>query len=233
MTANGFERVHRTRSYEGIVDQVRQLVDTGKLRPGDRLPPERELARTLSVSRSTLKEAFRVLEHVGLVESKMGRGRYIAQPRSARSSTHALSDVLEHATIIDFLQVRRFLEVPMAGIAAELATPEDIARIGKTLEMPGDSEEASLRADTEFHLALAEATHNTVYLRFVSSEEFLLYRMAMNTRPSPVDRALLREEHIQVASAVRRHDRLDAEAAMLRHISSATQFQRSVLERWS
>lgn len=108
-------------------------VDSGQLRPGDRVPPERELAVALSVSRATLREAFRVLERAGLIESRIGQGRYVAELRRGHATGNAPSQALEEATILDFLEVRRLLEVPMAGLAARRASSEDIRRIEETI----------------------------------------------------------------------------------------------------
>src|SRR5512135_2230299 len=114
----------KPRSFEGVVNRIQEWVDRGKLAPGDQLPPERELAESLGVSRATLKEGFRVLEHIGLVESRHGKGRYIARLKTFTAPAISPARVLEYSTVMDLLQVRRFLEVPMTGLATELATAE-------------------------------------------------------------------------------------------------------------
>lgn len=220
----------RARSFEGVVNRIQEWVDRGTFAPGDRLPPERELAESLGVSRATLKEAFRVLEHIGLVESKHGKGRFVAQIPTAAEPAGSPSRVLEYSTIMDLLQVRRFLEVPMTGLATELATPEELARIERALEVPDASLEAWLHSDIEFHIAIAAATHNVVYLRFISSQEVLLYRMALTSALLPVS-GPLRDQHRQVMEAMRHRDRLEAEAAMIHHLTSAMQWARSMLSQ--
>jgi GntR family transcriptional regulator, transcriptional repressor for pyruvate dehydrogenase complex len=215
-----FERVQRTRSYEAIVDQVRHLIDSGQLGPGDQLPPERDLAVSLDVSRATLREAFRVLEHMGLIESRIGHGRFVAELRPSHVPGDAPSEALEKAAIFDFLEVRRVLEVPMAGLAAERATDKNVQRIEDALNIPDSSDEIGLNSDTAFHLAMAQATHNAVYVRFFSSEFFLLYRLATTTALLPSRRGRMNLEHKEILEAIRRRDRSGAEAAMLRHMKN-------------
>jgi GntR family transcriptional repressor for pyruvate dehydrogenase complex len=180
----------------------------------------------MGVSRATLREAFRVLEHIGLVQSRPGRGWFIAEAKSVGVGVSVPSQAVEYDTILDFLQVRRFLEVPMAGVAAELANEEDIVRLETALYMPQESEEEWLRSHLEFHVVVAEATRNTVYKRFISSEEYLLYRVATTAMLSATRRPFS-NEHQEVLEAIRRHDRVDAEAAMLNDISNVTRIVRS------
>ncbi len=213
-----FERVQRTLTYEAIVDQFRHLIEEKELCPGDRLPPERELALTLSVSRATLREAFRVLENAGLVTSKIGRGRFVADPWPSEENLNTISQAIEEAAVFDLLEVRRFLEVPMAGLAAVRATPEALARIEETLYSPLDSDPTGIGLDTGFHLSVAQAARNAVYRRFVSSELFLFHRLGSVILPAAARVALSNHDHQKIYEAIRRRDRQAASAAMLQHI---------------
>ncbi|MHB0870251.1 MAG: FadR/GntR family transcriptional regulator [Chloroflexota bacterium] len=213
-----FERVQRTLTYEAIVDQFRHLIEEGELRPGDRLPPERELALTLSVSRATLREAFRVLENAGLVASKIGRGRFVAEPWPSEESLSTISQAIEESAVFDLLEVRRFLEVPMAGLAAERVTPEDLIRMEETLHPFLDSDPTGIGLDTGFHLSIAQAARNAVYRRFVSSELFLFHRLGSVMLSAAARLALSNQDHRRIFEAIRRRDRHEASAAMLRHI---------------
>ncbi|HEX2986991.1 MAG TPA: FadR/GntR family transcriptional regulator [Chloroflexota bacterium] len=229
MEQGTWEKVERTNSYEAIVEQVRHMIDSGVVRPGDRLPAERELAGKLAVSRATLREAFRVLEHTGLVESKIGQGRFVAQIKPYGAVTSGTARSLEGVAILDFLEVRRSLEVGMAGLAAERASAEEIANMEASLYKVPENEEVDLKADTGFHMTIAEATHNGVYKRFFSSELFLLYRLATTIRLGWEWRNYNNPEHRDVLEAIRCHDRPAAEAAMLHHISSMENRLRFVL----
>lgn len=224
-----FQKIQKTRSYEAIVDQIRQQIDAGVLRPGDRLPPERDLALALSVSRATLREAFRVLEHTGLVESRIGQGRFVAELRHSSPQGNLPSEALEEAAILDFLEVRRALEVPMAGLAAERASEEDLAQMEQALDMPPEEDETGLNSDSAFHLGLARASRNVVYTRFVSSELFLLYRLAMASTLLPLRRTRTNVEHRGILDAIRRHDRSAAEMAVRSHIDNIEQNLREIL----
>ena len=219
MTATSqFKTIRKTLAYEAISDQIKEMINAGQLRPGDRLPPERELAQLLNVGRPTLREAFRVLEHTGLVESRMGQGRFVVNLEPSVPGSAATAEALEEALILDFLQVRRLLDVPMAGLAAERATPEDFGRLEGILSVPiGQNEDL----DSSFHLALADATHSITYRKFVSSEIFLLYRMALKTAMQPLRRSDTEAEHREILDAIRLRDKGGAEAAMARHLDNA------------
>lgn len=229
--ASRFEKVQRTLTYEAIIDQFRNLIEERQLRPGDRLPPERELALTLSVSRATLREAFRVLENAGLVTSRIGCGRFVAEPQPAQESLNTVSQAIEEAAIFDLLEVRRFLEVPMAGLAAERATREDLMRMEETLRTPLDSDQTVLGLDTAFHVSIAQATRNAVYRRFVSSELFLFHRLGSTVLSATERLDLAHQDHRKIFEAICLRNRSAASAAMDEHIENIEENLRNGLRQ--
>ncbi len=229
--ASRFEKVQRTLTYEVIVDQFRNLIEERELRPGDRLPPERELALTLSVSRATLREAFRVLENAGLVTSRVGYGRFVAELQPAPEGPNTISQAIEDAGILDLLEVRRFLEVPMAGLAAERATSEDLVRMDDNLHTPLDDETRGIGLDTGFHVAIAQATRNAVYRRFVSSELFLFHRLGSAALSATQRLSLSHQDHRRIFEAIRLRDRNAASIAMHEHIEHIEENLRGGLRR--
>lgn len=218
-------------TYEAIVDQFRHMIEGGELRPGDRLPPERELALTLSVSRATLREAFRVLENAGLVTSRVGCGRFVAEPQPSREGLSTVSQAIEDAAIFDLLEVRHFLEVPMAGLAAERATHEDLARIEENLRTPLDDNPTGIGLDTGFHVAVAQATRNSVYRRFVSSELFLFHRLGSAVLSATQRLDLSHRDHRKIFEAIRLRNRSAASAAMHEHIENIKKNLRKGLQQ--
>src|SRR5262249_23395810 len=127
----------KTRLYETIVAQLGQLIQEGKLRPGDRLPPERELAARLQVSRASVREALRSLELQGLLSSRQGSGTFIAaigQEELLRAFTRLAE---EGQTLRDIFELRFLLEPPIAAMAARGAPPPELPPPGTTLEGEG------------------------------------------------------------------------------------------------
>jgi len=126
-----FRTVLKTRVSEGIIEQVRDLITSGRLKPGDRLPAERELAHTLSVSRSAVREGIRALESLGIVEARAGQGTFVAPPQR-----DAITNSLFRArdTQRKLFEVRRVLEPGLAGLAARRARPEQLEKMRAILD---------------------------------------------------------------------------------------------------
>ena len=129
-----FKEITPVRLYESAIEQIMDLVKRSELKPGDKLPPERELAERLSISRGSLREAFRVLESRGIIKSKPGGGRYIREIRkNGYSNTENIILSLEKSSILELLEAREIFEVKIAKIAAQRATVEDIKSIEEAL----------------------------------------------------------------------------------------------------
>ena len=161
--------IRRDRLPEQVADQVQRLIVAESLCPGDRLPSERGLAERLGVSRTVVREAVRVLSVRGLVEAKPGSGTYVRELSTDDvAAPIGLLLKLRRAPnrYSDLHEVRRTLEVDIAGIATERATGEDIAAMQAAIEgmaaHVGDAERFA-QYDLAFHSALAAATHNDLY----------------------------------------------------------------------
>jgi GntR family transcriptional repressor for pyruvate dehydrogenase complex len=175
MSDQMFLGVRNERLYEKIVIQIRKLIDDGKLQPGDRLPGERKLAETLGCSRTSLREACRVLESEGLIVSKPGGGRFIQQVDQNMKLEYKFNtvDLIEKTAVIYFLEARETLEPKIAELASQRATAENIEKMEQVLlkmeenlKHPDDMVEI----DSNFHLALAEATQNFVFVSMMETK---------------------------------------------------------------
>ena len=125
------QRLRQTRIYEKVVEELKGDIARGALRPGDPLPPERKLMDEMGVSRSSLREAFRVLELLGLIESIPGKGRFVRRPRSAAGEGRKMP--LEDEAILELMEARRLLDPSIAREAARRALPSDLSLIGSLL----------------------------------------------------------------------------------------------------
>jgi len=218
-----FREITPVRLYESVIEQIMNLIKNNKLKPGDKLPPERELAEKLSISRNSLREAFRVLESRGLIKSKPGGGRYIREIRkNGHSSTENIILSLEKSSILELLEAREMFEVKIAKIAAQKATPEDIELIEEALNKINEEEVLKhgkeTESDTEFHLAIASASHNFVFVNIIKLHLDLLKETRGKTWKITGRREKQYQEHQAILQAIKEHNTKKAEEAMLEHL---------------
>jgi DNA-binding FadR family transcriptional regulator len=214
------------RLYRQIADQIRTLIRAKEFPAGSRLPPERDLARQLGVSRPSVREALIALEVEGLVDVRIGSGIYVLGPRA---NGEAATEVDATSGPFELLRARRVIEGECAALAAKAAHKPQLAAIAEALEQMQrikDVEERSpLAADRLFHLRVAEATGNGALVAVVK----MLWDERMGplfTRlehhydtPKAWDNALA--EHRVVYEAIARRDAGGARAAMQAHLDRA------------
>jgi len=217
-----FREITPIRLYESVIVQIMNLIENNKLKPRDKLPPERELAEKLSISRGSLREAFRVLESRGLIKSKPGGGRYIREIRENGNNTENIILSLEKSSILELLEAREIFEVKIVKLAAQRATVEDIKSIEKALNKMNEEEELKddkkTESDTEFHLAIAGASHNFVFVNIIKLYLDLLRDTREKTQQIPGRREERLREHQAILQAIKEHDSKKAGEAMLKHL---------------
>lgn len=191
--APAFRPIKPRRAFEEVCDQIRREVELGALKPGDRLPPERELADQLGVSRTAIREAMRSLENAGLVQCQqgMGGGAFIRQ-RSADTLTQAVSDMVMLGQIPSrsVTEARVLLIEQAIRLACERGTEADFQAIEDDIDK---SERLTAAGDftrrnayiTEFYRVLAQATHNQVIVMLVESLSELTRALLAKTSPVP------------------------------------------------
>lgn len=217
-----FEAVRKTKVYEQIAQQLQRMILDGLMNVGDKLPPERELAEMLQVSRGSLRDAIRTLELMGLVEARQGEGTVVCNP-SVNSLINPLATVLlrQRELIGDLLEFRRMIEPTLAARAAanaadqELAFMEDILRRQKEKV---DRGELAIEEDSEFHYSIARAAGNSVVLKVLDA--FMDLLRESRERSLQLEGRLQKSYtgHRRILNAIRRHDAPAAEAAMRQHI---------------
>lgn len=218
-----FKEIAPVRLYESVIEQIMDLIKNKKLKPGDKLPPERELAEKLSISRNSLREAFRVLESRGLIKSKPGGGRFIREIReNVHNNTENIILSLEKSSILELLEAREMFEVEIVELATQRATPEDIELIEKALNKMSQKEELKddkkMETDTEFHLAIAGASHNFVFVNIMKLHLDLLKETREKTWQIPGRREKQYQEHQAIFQAIKEHNSKKAEEAILKHL---------------
>jgi GntR family transcriptional regulator, transcriptional repressor for pyruvate dehydrogenase complex len=203
--------------------QIRQLIEDGKLKPGDRLPGERKLAETLGCSRTSLREACRVLEAEGLIISKPGGGRFIQQVDQNMTLEYRFDtvDMLEKTAIIFFLEARETLEPKIAELASQRATKENIEKMEQVLlkmEEELKQPDEIVEADSSFHIALAEATQNFVFVSMMEAKLNMSRQVRKQTLHSRERYHQSLAEHKAILDAIKRRNASDAVKAIHIHL---------------
>lgn len=219
-----FRAIHKTRVSEDIIEQVRDLITSGRLKPGDRLPAEREFAQTLSVGRSAVREAIRALESLGIVEARAGQGTFVTTPPGGQGRDPITASLFQAwNTQRNLFEVRRVLEPGLAALAARRAKPEQIEKMRAALhdqEGKVQARESYMKEDTAFHYLVAEATGNEILLRVADSLMELL-RETRETFWKTGDRpARSLKDHQAILNAIEARKPLMAERRMREHISA-------------
>jgi GntR family transcriptional regulator, transcriptional repressor for pyruvate dehydrogenase complex len=216
-----FEVVRRNRVYEEVARQIERLIRQ-KLKPGDKLPSERELAETLRVSRSSIRDAIRGLELSGLVEPRQGSGTIVREV-SANSEANPFASALKRRQelVSELLDFRKMLEPPLAARAATHASPEEISEMEEILRRQEEKHlrgDAAVAEDAEFHYNVALASGNSVVLKVID----ILMDLLRDTRARHLQvggrsqRSL--DGHRRILAAIKQHDSEAAKTAMRRHI---------------
>jgi GntR family transcriptional repressor for pyruvate dehydrogenase complex len=217
----------RERLSEQVAGYIESLVDSGKLQPGDRLPPERDLAETLHVGRGVIREAVQVLGARGLVVVRPGLGTFVTE-MSSDSITQHLGRFfrLSKQSLTDLNELRQILEVEIATFAASRAQPHEIAEMAaaiQAMDESGDSAEKYVEADQVFHFALARASRNELFplLLEAISDYLEASRLMIFDVPGAPQRG--QGWHRRIHQAIERHDRSAARQAMREHMKQVAE----------
>jgi GntR family transcriptional regulator, transcriptional repressor for pyruvate dehydrogenase complex len=229
VSQRGIERVEHSPVYGLVVEQLRRAIHMGTYIPGDKLPPERDLAKQLVVSRTTVREAIRVLEGEGYVESRRGAAggvivldRGQTEQRAARLIREKLPELME---VVDF---RLAVEGGAARLAAQRRTDEDLVRLTEAFESmePGQKMRRFRAADSSFHLAIADAAKNAWMRRAIEDARAAIWMPVDLFAKHAFRTAQL--HHAQILEAIRDRDPGGAEAAVVAHIETTRRDLRQI-----
>jgi GntR family transcriptional repressor for pyruvate dehydrogenase complex len=210
-----------------ICDRLLFLIEGGKLRPGDKLPPERELAAMMGVSRPSLREALRALALMNVIDMRQGNGTYVTSLEPALLTEH-LDFVfsLDDSTFLQLFQARRILEPGIVAISAQAISDEEILELEQCLVRAlgcMDNHEAFLQADLELHEKITAAARNPILSRFMTA----LTRLGVASRRRTVGIPGVREQsvvdHQRIVTALSNREPERARQAMLQHLNHVEQ----------
>jgi GntR family transcriptional repressor for pyruvate dehydrogenase complex len=213
------ERLMRTRLYEQVAEQITAWVTDNGLQEGDRLPPERELATRLGVSRATLSQALVALEVIGVVAVRHGDGTVL---KGSPSRSRIVDAIRAHADRLpEVIETRDALETKIAALAADRRTDEDMARIDDALAAMEADVEAGGRGvdgDERFHGAVTAAAHSLLLARLMDEIGDLIRETRIESLSQPDRPRNSLAGHRAVAEAIRAGDAAAAAAAMHAHV---------------
>ena len=221
------QSIEPRRLYRQIAEQIRTLIASGEFPAGSRLPPERDLAKQLGVSRPSVREALIALEVEGLVEVRIGSGIYVRGPTAAGNGEEPPA-VHAEAGPFELLRARHVIEGECAALAAKSAKKPQLAAIEEALEVMQrefDADKQPLAGDQLFHVRVAEATGNGALVAVVKmlwdERTGPLYKQLEHHYDSPALWTAAMAEHRAVVKAIAAHDASAARAAMHRHLNQA------------
>jgi GntR family transcriptional regulator, transcriptional repressor for pyruvate dehydrogenase complex len=226
-TAKAAGRRNRMRVTDDAITSIRHMILTGELAPGDRLPPESDLAANLGLSRTSLREAVRALTMLGIT----GLG-----PELLLGALGLAVDLQREDTIPDLLAVRRILEPAATALAATRVTAVDLEQIRSYIRSDLDHDQVGeyIELDWEFHHAIARAAGNPLLSVLLDGLAAPTVRMRVwrgQTLPGVLDRTL--EEHRLIADALDAHDADLAYAAATVHVAGVEAWVRTLKPGWS
>ncbi|GCE23333.1 FadR/GntR family transcriptional regulator [Dictyobacter kobayashii] len=224
---SSFQVIPKSAVAEDIVSHLLAMIQEKKLRPGDKLPPERELAMMMQVSRPSLREALRTLSIMHVIELRHGSGAYVTSLEPATLVEH-LDFVfsLDDSTYLQLFETRKILEPGICALAAQNITEDEITQLEACIERskvgPGDPE-TYLQADLDLHEIIVQAARNPLLKRFMVSIRSLGRASRQRTSTLPGVFAQTIQDHQAIISALKAHDPLAAQSAMLTHLEHIEQ----------
>jgi len=223
-----FRPVQPEKLSSAVIRQIEQLILRGILRPGERLPPERELADRMNVSRPSLRDAVSALQDSGLLAARPGAGIFVADVLGSAFAPALTELFARHdEAVFDYLSFRRDLEGLAAERAARLASDTDLAVVQRVFEKmeaahPKRNSDEEARLDAQFHMAIIEASHNVIMLHMMRSMYQLLrdgvfYNRQVMFKQRTTRQALL-DQHRAINDALQSREPEAARAAVHTHL---------------
>jgi len=210
-----------------IVEQIRNLIKEGRLKPGDKLPPEQILAEKFGTSRPSVREALSALEILGITESRGGKGNFIKDNLDTPLYEQEFRELEEEESPFEILEARKAVETEIVGLAAKKATKEDIVSIRESLDkmksamtnIPGIME-----FDREFHINIAKAAHNSLLFSMMTYlADLLKEKLWINLKEKswsiPGRPQIYFEEHTEIFYAIKNKDSKGARKRMYDHLA--------------
>jgi GntR family transcriptional repressor for pyruvate dehydrogenase complex len=217
--------IDRSGITELVVQRIKELLARGELKAGSRLPPERDLAEMLHISRPSLRTALKALSVMGIIRAKPGAGTYIAESllEVFTEPMHFMT-LIHNTSVEELFEARRIIEAGLAELAAERATEADIAALANEVEgmkaTTGNPEEF-LKHDVRFHQVMVRAANNKLMSGVMDTVAQLLFHIRRQTVSRARDLEEAIEWHEKIISAMQKHDARRAKETLSSHLRAA------------
>ncbi|MCT8977666.1 FadR family transcriptional regulator [Clostridium sp. CX1] len=226
-----FSPIKNTKLYEQVIEQIKDMIAKGILKKGDKLPSERELVDHLQVSRTSIREALRALQIMGLIECRQGEGNFISQ-----SFEHSFFEplsimfMLQETNPEEIIEVRKVIEVETAAIAAKKITEEELESLEILIKAFKNStdENDNVKIDKKFHYEIAQASRNFIILNILNAISSLIDSFIKDARKKILtdekNREVLAMQHEEIYNALKKGDSKKAAEAMRKHLDFANEY---------
>lgn len=215
-----------------VANQIKALIRSEKLKPGDKLPNEMELTEFFGVSRPTVREAVKSLVSQNIIEIVRGKGTFVSQNPGISSDPLGLDFVLDDDLPLSLIEVRLIIEPAVARLAAERGSPADIKRIGRFVHEMEDivgRHEVGMGTELEFHRSIAEATKNPVIMRIIPVILDAIIKTYRDAPRTSEDHRQALQEHIKIYEAIWERKPEKAYQAMSQHLENS--YKRTMSKR--
>lgn len=216
-----FKRIERITVSENIIDQIKEKIISGEIKPGEKFPPERVLAETLSVGRTSVREAIRALQYMGVLEVRGGEGIFLSENPSILTEHFKASYLLKRFSVMELVEARKIIEGSTVSLATKRSSPEErelLQEIYKQAENVLDDEKNFLKADFDFHRKIAEMSHNSVLVEMLNTMRELTIKENLDVvkKTGQIHTAL--SFHRKILDALLAYDPEEARRHMMDHL---------------
>lgn len=226
-----FKPIKSTKVYEQVIEQIKSMIVDGNLKKGDKLPSERELVEHLQVSRTSIREALRALQIIGLIECRQGEGNYIRNNvENSLFEPLSIMFMLQESTPAEIIEIRKILEVETAALAAQRISDEGLDSIEILIKAfkGSNNESDNVKIDKKFHYEIAQASRNFLIVNILNAISSLMDSFIKEARKRILvdenNREVLSKQHEDIYEALRAHNSKKAAEAMKKHLDFANEY---------
>ncbi|AKA69613.1 MULTISPECIES: FadR/GntR family transcriptional regulator [Clostridium] len=225
-----FSPIKNTKVYEQVIEQIKNMIIDGTLKKGDKLPSERELVEHLQVSRTSIREALRALQIIGLVECRQGEGNYIRESfENSLFEPLSMMFMLQKSSSSEIMEIRKIIEVETAALAAQRITDEELKHMKVLLDSINSNNEVdNVKIDKEFHYKVAKASRNYLIINILNAISSLMDEVIKDARRrilvDEANREVLFKQHDDIYKGLKSRNPKKASEAMKKHLDFANEY---------
>lgn len=226
-----FTPIKNTKVYEQVVEQIKAMIIDGTLKKGDKLPSERDLAEQLAVSRTSVREAIRALQVIGLIDSRQGEGNFIRESfENSLFEPMSMMFMLEQSKPEDILELRKIVEIETAALAAKKISEDEIRELGEIIEKlkENNSEDENIVIDKAFHYKIAKASGNLMIINILNVISTLIDEFIKGARGRILtdgeNKNVLMDSHENIYKSLREHNPKEAARYMRKHFELVDEY---------